>query len=310
MKLFTILNFIVGTLSISIDDMYNEFIVKFNKTYDKHNIDIYQKNIEYIDYINNQNLSYTLEENQFTDFINKSGTKLIIDNNGEYYNFSDKDEIPINYDWRNKNKLTNVKNQLDCGSCWAFSTTGSIEALVAIKTDVLHNISEQQLVDCSSSYGNNGCNGGSMDNGFKYVIDNGLCSEKTYPYTAQQGNCESCDKVVSIDNFKDLTPNDEKSLKRAVYNQPVSVAIQANLKSFQLYSGGIYSDEDCGTQLDHGVLLVGYGYDLLHDMDYWIIKNSWGPNWGENGYIRILRNYQMPQGLCGVAMIPSIPVLN
>ena len=105
-----------------------------------------------------------------------------------------------------------------------------------------------------------------------------------------------------------IVNNDEKVLKRAVYQQPVSVAIQANKRSFQLYHSGIYSDLDCGTQLDHGVLLVGYGYDLFHDMDYWIIKNSWGKTWGEEGYIRIQRNIDDPRGLCGVAMQPSIPL--
>ena len=186
-----------------------------------------------------------------------------------------------------------------------FSTTGSIEGIVSIKTGELFNISEQELVDCSSDYGNNGCEGGLMDNGFKYVIDNGLCSEKEYPYEAVDGNCKRCKSVVDIKNYHDIESN-EKVLKRAVSQQPVSVAIQANLSSFRFYSDGVYSDPMCGDGLDHGVLIVGYGYDLMLNKEYWIVKNSWGEDWGENGYIRIERNSNKEGGMCGITLQASI----
>ena len=204
--------------------------------------------------------------------------------------------------------ISNVKNQGRCGSCWSFSATGSIEAIHAIKTGKLLNISEQNLVDCSVDYGNKGCQGGSMEAAFKYVIDNGLCSEKSYPYTGVEGNCMDCDPIINISSYRDIIPNHEEIPKLIVHQQPVSVAIQANLRSFQLYSSGVYSDPSCGTKLDHGVLIVGYGHVPFSEMDYWIVKNSWGPNWGENGYIRIQRNIDQESGLCGIAMQPSIPI--
>uniref|UniRef100_A0A6C0BSP6 Peptidase C1A papain C-terminal domain-containing protein n=1 Tax=viral metagenome TaxID=1070528 RepID=A0A6C0BSP6_9ZZZZ len=269
----------------------------------------------FVNHHNSLNLSYKVEENMFKDR-NYTNEFFFSENHYVQKSFNDKldfrsDElIPSHFDWREKNAVSSVKNQGDCGGCWAFSATGAIEGLVSIKTDVLYNLSQQELIDCSSSYGNKGCEGGSMDSAFQYVIDNGLCLNITYPYEGEDEMCEKkdCKSVVKINNYTDIVNNDEKVLKRAVYQQPVSVAIQANKRSFQLYRSGIYSDLDCGTQLDHGVLLVGYGYDLFHDMDYWIIKNSWGKTWGENGYIRIQRNVDDPRGLCGVAMQPSIPL--
>ena len=142
-------------------------------------------------------------------------------------------------------------------------------------------------------YGNHGCEGGLMDNAFKYVIDNGgLCSEEDYPYNADQGMCQSdqCKNVVVISDYADVEPNNEKVLMRAVAHQPISVAIQANLTSFRFYKSGVYQDPDCGDQLDHGVLIVGYGRDIFQGLDYWIVKNSWTSKWGDEGYVKILRN--------------------
>lgn len=274
-------------------------------------------NIEYINNHNKNNKSYDLEVNQFiynkynNEYnVNKSHIKLN-NNYTNIENFKDIKYVPYNLDWRKSNKVSSVKNQLNCGSCWAFSTAEAIESAWAIKHNKLYNLSEQELVDCSHNYGNNGCEGGSMDNGFKYVIDNGLCTNESYPYIAKENQClnNECESVVSIKNYTDVQNNDEKILKKAVTINPVSVAIQANKRSFQFYKSGIYTDIDCGFELDHGVLLIGYGYDLLNNLDYWIIKNSWGESWGENGYIRIQRNIDDERGLCGVAMMPSFPIL-
>ena len=264
---------------------------------------------------NSKNLSYTVEENQFidqnyTDEFFLSENHILLNNKTEFVEFEHSDNHPFQIDWRNNHKVSSVKNQERCGGCWAFSSSGAVESAWAIKNNVLYNLSQQELIDCSSDYGNHGCGGGSMDLGFKYIIDNGLCTNLTYPYVGMDQDCQKdCSSVVNISEYGDLRPNDELNLQKGVAQQPVSVAIQANKRSFQLYQSGIYSDLDCGTQLDHGVLVVGYGYDIELDMKYWIIKNSWGNQWGENGYIRILRDIEDDRGLCGIAMAPSIPII-
>ena len=300
----------IYSLEVNSTSMYKylDYIKDYNKEFIYDNFLTFKDNINLIQEHNKGNHTYTLRVNDLSDQ-NISSNNIIYQPSNSTYEGDDKNVImPFSIDWREKDVITGVKNQGRCGSCWSFSATGSIEAIHAIETGVLLNISEQQLVDCSVDYGNHGCQGGSMDNAFKYVIDNGLCSEENYPYQAKQGQCMNCREIINISDYKDVRPNNEEILKRVVHQQPVSVAIQANLKSFQLYSSGIYSDPSCGTHLDHGVLIVGYGHDFYHNMDYWIVKNSWGPLWGENGYIRIQRNIEDNSGLCGIAMQPSIPI--
>jgi C1A family cysteine protease len=292
---------------------YITYTEQNNKTYNFNNYLIYKENLDYIDDMNSKNLSYDLEINWLIDY--KIQNRMEIYKRNECHNchtFTN-DIVPESIDWRKKNAVTHVKNQGNCGSCWSFSSTGSIEGAWSIKNNNLYNLSEQMLMDCSNLYGNNGCQGGLMDNAFKYVIDNdGLCTEDEYPYKEKEGICKSrlCRKVVQISDYSDVTPNDEKILKRAVAQQPISVAIQANLSSFHFYKSGIYQDDDCGTGLDHGVLIVGYGTDKVKGLDYWIVKNSWSPQWGENGYVRILRNYdKSDSGMCGIAVQPSFPIV-
>ena len=225
-----------------------------------------------------KDLPYQVEENQF---INREYKNEFYDSNISYnntnYNVNDTFEdviVPFNVDWRKKGVVSSVKNQLKCGGCWAFSSAEAVESVWAINNKQLYNLSEQELIDCTTSYGNNGCEGGSMLYGFQYIVDNGICTNISYPYVAQDQMCSNttCDKVVKIHNFSLVEQNNENILKRAVAQNPVSVAIQANKRSFQFYQSGIYNDIDCGYELDHGVLLVGYGYDFELNMKSPVVR--------------------------------------
>jgi|Laugresubdmm15sn_1035100.scaffolds.fasta_scaffold31374_2 C1A family cysteine protease len=221
--------------------------------------------------------------------------------------------VPDSWDWREHGAVTPVKNQGQCGSCWSFSASGAMEGAWAIKTTDIISISEQQLVDCSKKYGNLGCKGGFMDNAFQYAIDNGMCSEESYPYTSgvtkTGGSCVDCKPVVSIKGCSDVPPNNQVALKEAVaLIGPISIALDAETKLFQSYKSGVITSESCGTNLDHGVLIVGYGEE--DGIKYWLVKNSWGASWGDAGYIKISRSESKNDaGICGIAMQPSFPII-
>ncbi|KAG6516893.1 thiol protease SEN102-like [Zingiber officinale] len=216
--------------------------------------------------------------------------------------------LPSSVDWRKKGAVTPVKDQGQCGSCWAFSTVVAVEGINQIETNKLISLSEQQLIDCDTK-DNEGCNGGLMDYAFEFIKKNGgLVTEDDYPYKADDGKCAISENlpVVTIDGYEDVPTNNENALMEAVANQPVSVAIEASGSAFQFYSEGVFTGR-CGTDLDHGVAIVGYG-TTLDGTKYWIVKNSWGEEWGEKGYIRMERGIRAKHGLCGIAMEASYPI--
>jgi len=221
-----------------------------------------------------------------------------------------KNAAPTNWDWRTKGAVTGIKNQGQCGSCWSFSATGSMEGAWFLKKSKLISLSEQNLIDCSTAQGNEGCNGGLMDQAFQYVISNsGIDTEASYPYTATGPNsCQysAANKAATMSSFQDVTSGSESALLTAVFKTPTSVAIDASQQSFQFYSGGVYNEPACSsTQLDHGVLAVGFGM-YQSSTAYWLVKNSWGTSWGLNGYIMMSRNLN---NQCGIATAASYPIV-
>ncbi|KAK4772335.1 hypothetical protein SAY86_014110 [Trapa natans] len=320
----------VGRTEEDLESMYVSWLLKHGKAYAnsleerERRFDIFKDNLRFIDEHNSAapNRSYRLGLNKFADLTNEEYRAVFLGTRsdpkrrvmkarvaGSRYAVRAGDHLPVAVDWRTRGAVNPVKNQGSCGSCWAFSTVAAVEGINQIVTGELISLSEQELVDCDRRY-NSGCSGGLMDYAFQFIISNGgMDTELDYPYNGVDERCDRSrvnSKVVSIDGYEDVPPSDEKALKKAVAHQPVSVAIEASGRAFQLYESGVFTGE-CGSQLDHGVVVVGYGTE--DGVDYWMVRNSWGPDWGEEGYIKMERNVKgYCSGKCGIAAMPSYPV--
>ncbi|KAL3534316.1 hypothetical protein ACH5RR_002777 [Cinchona calisaya] len=277
---------------------------------------IFKENVEFIESFNKAGTkSYRLGINQFADLTNeefrttRNKYKPWKECKGTLFKYENVSAVPSTMDWRKKGAVTGIKDQGQCGCCWAFSAVAAMEGIHKLKTGKLISLSEQELVDCDTSGEDQGCNGGLMDDAFTFIIsNNGLTTEANYPYQAVDGTCNTnkeASHAAKITGYEDVPANNEAALLKAVANQPVSVAIDASGSAFQFYSSGVFTG-DCGTELDHGVTAVGYGTSS-DGTKYWLVKNSWGTSWGEKGYILMERDIDAKEGLCGIAMQASYP---
>jgi len=312
---------------VTLDGEWSSFKVAHTKTY-KDNIEeayrrmIFEKNHKYISRHNveaaNGIHTFTLAMNRFGDMtnaefrqqVNGFNASLKIDSTIKQVYQSSPVAVPDSVDWRTQGYVTPIKDQGQCGSCWAFSAIASLEGQHFKASQTLVSLSEQNLVDCSSKQGNQGCNGGLMDQAFTYIqVNKGIDTEASYPYKAVDGKCKfNAATVGATDSgFVDITAQSEPDLVSAIATiGPISVAIDASQNSFQFYSKGIYYEKHCSsTELDHGVTAVGYG-SMAANQDYYIVKNSWGTSWGDKGYIMMSRN---KNNNCGIATMASYPIV-
>ena len=305
-------------------DIFTDYMFDFNKVYQ--NIDevherysIFHDNLEFINEHNDGNHSYKLGINQYADWSNSEfknyvssgsfglGMKTTCPKAADVSG-----ALPSSVDWRDKGIVNTPMQQGSVGTCYSFSTTASMEGALAQKTGTFTKLSEQAIVDCAGiMYGDMGINGGSMEGSFNFIHDNGIPTEESYPYMAKQGTCQKYTSVVKNSGCYEV-PANELQVTYVVSQRVVSIAVQADSRSFQLYSSGVFDDSKCYSgSLDHGVALVGYGHDSSSNKDYYILRNSWDTTWGESGYMRIKRNSvaSSTEGMCGLAMMSSYPVL-
>jgi len=312
------------------DHHFDDFMKKFKRKYADSSTEWYRRtvfhdNLKYINEMNAKELPFKLGVTEFADLTfdefkegylsgyspSKRNSSLGV------FRAPVNQAAPDSVDWTLQGAVTPVKNQAHCGSCWTFSTTGALEGALYIKTKTLTPLSEQYILDCDT--GGSKCRGGSMAQAFDWVKENGLPAEATDGYKCADQASEQCASSTcpaSVDKF--IKPGDitghtdvdqsESALEAAIAQQPVSIAIEADQPVFQHYTSGILTDDRCGSQLDHGVLAVGYGTE--GGQKYWKVKNSWGTSFGEEGYIRIERGDPAAGGECGIRKAAVVPTLS
>eukprot|EP01084_Bolivina_argentea_P316573 548797_1 len=306
---------------------FQEWKLQYNRAYnsleeESLKYSIWLSNIELIENHNSKNATYKMDVNQFTDMTHEEFKSYVgsCDQNDKtvviYYTIPNIINAPSSVNWTAKGVVTPVKNQGACGGCWSFGATGSMECNYAIKYGKLTSLSEEQLIDCDTT--SNGCNGGTAVHGMEYsASEGGLCTEVSYPYTAgKNGTVCKAQKCGNKYNAPDksspvlyITPTNSTALRDALVLGCVGVGVEADQPAFQHYKSGVITS-GCGQNPphnDHSVIVVGYGVE--NGVDYWLVKNSWGTNWGENGYVKICRNCNQNgiYGECGILKAPKIP---
>lgn len=293
------------------DSRWKHFKEKHARTYggeEAHRFQIFKENLDKVTEHNDKNWPFKLKMNKFGDLTRDEFSRFHLqgyrpERRGVFstipFSPSRPDDVVADaVDWVTDGAVTSIKDQGMCGSCWAFSAVGAIEGAYAIAGGQLTDLSVEEIVQCEN-YGDLGCEGGIMDNAFKWVEVHGIASAQTYPYTSSTGFTGQCrndvSPVVTVTGFTMVPAMDENSLKSAAASQPVSVAVEASGYEWQMYGSGIVDSPTCGHALDHAVLVVGYGTEGTQD--YWKVKNTWSTDWGEEGYIRIARGKNM----CGIA---------
>ncbi|KAJ1605915.1 cryptopain-cysteine proteinase secreted [Cryptosporidium canis] len=313
---------------------FEEFKRKYHKKYgskeeEAERFEIFKQNMNFIQITNSQGFSYVLEMNEFGDLTKEEfmarftgyrkghheDERVYMGENTQVGSSEEEFVPPDSVNWIKSGCVNPIRNQKSCGSCWAFSAVAALEGAVCAQTNQgLPSLSEQQLVDCTKRNGNFGCKGGTMGLAFQYAIKNRyLCTNDDYPYYAEEKTCKEsqCRNYIEvpIETYRYVVPRSIYSLKTALAKYgPVSVAIQADQTPFQFYKSGVF-DAPCGTQINHGVVLVGYDVDETTNKEYWLVRNSWGENWGEKGYIK-LALHSGRKGTCGILMEPVYPVID
>ncbi|KAJ4916796.1 Papain family cysteine protease [Raphanus sativus] len=314
---------------LSISDYFEQWMSQFSRVYNNEDekqrrLEVFKKNLEYIEEFNTKaDQSYKLGVDEFTDQtdeeflathtglkgLNVTSLSEVVDESMSSWKWNDSNIIGSfsrSKDWRLEGAVTPVKHQRECGGCWAFSAIAAVEGLSKITRGSLISLSEQQLLDCDKT--NNGCRGGQMHKAFNYIAQKGITGEDEYPFLEEDGTCQfENEAVMKISGFQFVPPNNERALLEAVSRQPVSVAMNGDAKSIIRYSSGVYNEPDCGIGITHAVTIVGYG-ESPEGTKYWLVKNSWGENWGDDGYIRIRRDVEWPEGMCGLAQYACYPV--
>jgi cathepsin L len=324
-RLVLVASGLVGAHADRFDDFKERFGRHYATQYEHdYRLKVFNENMALIDAENAKNKSYTLGITNFADLTSAEFRSQYLTGfvpkvklaSSPVFQAPAKFLEPDSVDWSTKGAVTPIKNQGQCGSCWSFSTTGALEGASFIAGRGLTSLSEQNILDCDK--GGDKCEGGSMDQAFEWVAENGICSEADDSYKCSSETSDECDnsqcptnctKVLEkgdVTTYTDVEQS-EGALEAAVAQQPVSVAIEADETVFQYYTGGILTSEACGENLDHGVLVVGYGTD--NGQKYWKVKNSWGTSFGEAGYIRLEKGSTQTGGECGIRKMASYPTV-